>query len=136
MSNAFSNSSARRGLTLVEVVAGLLLLATLLTAVLTAFRTHATQIRRARERLQANDMANELLRGWQAQGAMPPIGTQKLLDGTDGWAWRIAANGFIQTEPVRIGSVRVDIVRPDGAANDEILSSVSVVVPGGTTGTK
>jgi type II secretory pathway pseudopilin PulG len=136
MSNAFSISSARRGLTLVEVVAGLLLLATLLTAVLTAFRTHAAQIRHARERLQANDMANELLRGWLAQGAMPPIGTQKPLDGTDGWAWRIAADGLVQTEPVRIESIRVEIVRSGDALNEEILSSVSVVAPGGATATK
>jgi prepilin-type N-terminal cleavage/methylation domain-containing protein len=132
MWNEFSKPSGRRGLTLVEVIAGLVLLATLLTSVLAAFKTHAVQIRGARDRLQASEAADELLSGWLAQGALPPVGTQKALAGADGWAWRVMANESQQSGPVRIGSLRVEIVRPRAPADDEVLASVALVVPGNT----
>jgi type II secretory pathway pseudopilin PulG len=133
MWNGFSNSSGRRALTLVEVIAGLVLLATLLTAVLAAFKTHAAQIRRARDRLQASAMAEDMLIGWTAEGVLPPVGTQKALAGTDGWVWRLLANESQQSGPVKIGSVSVEIIRPREAAADEVLASVVLVVPGNTS---
>jgi prepilin-type N-terminal cleavage/methylation domain-containing protein len=133
MSNAFSSSSGRRGLTLVEVIAGLVLLATLLTAVLAAFKTHATQIRGARERLKASATAEELVSGWAAQGALPAVGTQKPLPGTDGWFWRVLANESPLSGPVKTGTVRVEIIRPRDAAGDDVLASVVLVVPGNTS---
>ncbi len=136
MSNAFSNSSTRRGLTLVEVIAGLVLLATLLTAVLAAFKAHAAQIRGARDRLKASETAEELVSSWAAQGALPAVGTQKALAGTDGWSWRVLANDSQPSGPVKIGSVRIEIIRPRDVAGDEVLASVALVVPGNTTSMK
>ena len=136
MWNGFSNSSDRRGLTLVEVIAGLVLLATLLTAVLVGFKTHAAQIRGARDRLKATEMADELLSGWMAEGVLPPIGTQKALAGTDGWAWRLLANESQQSGPVKIGSVSIEIIRLRDAAVEEVLASVALVVPGNTSALK
>jgi prepilin-type N-terminal cleavage/methylation domain-containing protein len=136
MSNVFSKSSDRRGLTLVEVIAGLVLLATLLTSVLAAFKTHAAQIRGSRDRLKANAAVGELLSGWLAQGALPPLGTQKELAGADGWNWRLLANESQQSGPVKIGSVRVEVFRPRPAAGDEILACVSLIVPGNMSAVK
>lgn len=130
MSNGFWKRSDRRGLTLVEVIAGLVLLATLLTSVLAAFKTHAAQIRRARERLQATATADELVAGWIAQGALPKVGTQKPLEGTDGCAWRLLSNESQQSGPVKIGCVQVEVFRPRPSLGDEVLSSVMLVVPG------
>ena len=50
MSAACCRRSAGRGLTLVEVIAGLALLATLLASILVAFGSQAAQIRAARDR--------------------------------------------------------------------------------------
>jgi prepilin-type N-terminal cleavage/methylation domain-containing protein len=130
MSNTFWKCSGRRGLTLVEVIAGLVLMATLLTAVLAAFKAHAGQIRGARERMRASELAEDLLSGWQAEGALPALGTQKPLAGTDGWVWRLLGNEPQQSGPTGIGSVRVEIVRPRNAAEEDVLASVSLVVPG------
>lgn len=130
MSNAYSKPSDRRGLTLVEVIAGLVLLATLLTTVLTAFKTHAAQIRGSRERLKANEIAQELLSGWLARGALPAVGTQQAVAGTEDWKWRLLANDLQPSGAINIGSVRVEIVRARNAGDDEILASVVLVVPG------
>jgi prepilin-type N-terminal cleavage/methylation domain-containing protein len=130
MSNAYSKFSDRRGLTLVEVIAGLVLLATLLTSVLVAFKTHAAQIRGARDRLKASETADELVGSWLAQGALPAIGTQKALAEMDGWAWRVLANESQQTGPVKVGSVRVEVFRSRASAGDDVLASVALVVPG------
>jgi Tfp pilus assembly protein FimT len=130
MSNAYSKPSGRRGLTLVEVIAGLVLLATLLTTVLAAFKTHAAQIRGSHERLKANEIAKELLSGWLAKGALPPVGTQQALAGTEDWIWRLLANDSQPSGSINIGSVRVEIVRSQNSAPEEILTSVVLVVPG------
>jgi hypothetical protein len=132
MWNTFSKPSDRRALTLVEVIAGLVLLATLLTSVLAAFKAHAGQIRAARDRLKANAAAEELLSGWLAQGSLPAVGTQKAIADSDGWIWRLLGNETHQSDPVKIGSVRVEIVRSRGATGDEVLASVALVVPGNT----
>jgi type II secretory pathway pseudopilin PulG len=130
MSNAFLRPSGRRALTLVEVIAGLVLLATLLTTVLTAFKTHAAQIRGARDRLNAARAADELITSWMAQGALPPVGTQKPLAEIEGCSWRLLANESQATEPLKITTVRLEIVRPRLLAEDEVLASVALVVSG------
>ena len=133
MWNTFSKPSDRRALTLVEVIAGLVLLATLLTSVLAAFKAHAGQIRAARDRLKAHAAAEELLSGWLAQGSLPAVGTRKAIADSDGWIWRLLANETHQSDPVKFGSVRVEIVRSRDATGDEVLASVALVVPGNTS---
>jgi prepilin-type N-terminal cleavage/methylation domain-containing protein len=136
MSNGYSNSSGRRGLTLVEVIAGLLLLATLLTFVLAAFKTHAAQIRAARDRLKASELAEGLLSEWMARNQLPPVGTQKPLSNTDGWMWRILANETQLSGPAPLRTVRVEICRPQEPAEPQILASVALVVQGTAVATK
>jgi hypothetical protein len=135
MSNGYSSSPGRRGLTLVEVIAGLLLLATLLTSVLAAFKIHAAQIRAARDRLKASELAEGLLGDWMARNQLPAVGTQKPLPETDGWMWRVLANEP-QLSGAALRTVRVEICRPPEAAGEQILASVSLVVQGTTVATK
>jgi hypothetical protein len=136
MSNGYSSSSGRRGLTLVEVIAGLVLLATLLTSVLAAFKTQAGQIRAARDRLKASELAEGLLGDWMARDQLPPVGTQKPLANTDGWMWRVLANETQLSGPAPLRTVRVEICRPPDASGAQILASVSLVVQGTTVATK
>jgi len=59
------------GLTLIEVVAALSLLAMVTTISFVGFERHATQIQRGQEKLVAVEVADQLLRGWYAQGQVP-----------------------------------------------------------------
>jgi prepilin-type N-terminal cleavage/methylation domain-containing protein len=136
MSNGYSSSSGRRGLTLVEVIAGLVLLATLLTSVLAAFKTHAGQIRAARDRLKASELAEGLLGDWMARNQLPAVGTQKPLPDTEGWMWRVLANEPQLSGAAPVRTVRVEICRPQEPAREQILASVSLVVQGTTVATK
>lgn len=66
---------ARSGLTLLEVLAGLALLATLLAGVLTAYGNHVRQVRRTQLRLKAADAADRMLTDWfQRPGGFPEEG--------------------------------------------------------------
>ena len=65
-------SGDRRGLTLVEVVAGLALLASLGVAMLSILTAHRQQARQAADRLQAADLADQLLAGWYSSGGGVP----------------------------------------------------------------
>ena len=54
----------RRALTLIEVMAGLFILSVLLVAVLAAQRSHAKQIAAAETKLNAVELADQLLQEW------------------------------------------------------------------------
>lgn len=130
MSAACCRRSAGRGLTLVEVIAGLALLATLLASILVAFGSQAAQIRAARDRLRAVEMADRLLSEWSSQNAIPAVGTEQSLPGTNDWRWRIVAGESAELESSGVSSVRVDVFRSKETGTDQVLASVDLLVPG------
>jgi type II secretory pathway pseudopilin PulG len=117
-------------LTLVEVVAGLVLLATLLASILVAFGSQAAQIRAARDRMAAIDMADRLLSEWTSQNAIPAVGTQQSLPGTENWSWRVVANKSAELERTGVSSVCVQVFRSPQTGTERVLASVDVIVPG------
>jgi hypothetical protein len=123
-----------RSLTLVEVVAGLVLLATLLASILVAFGGHAAQIRVARDRLTAIDAADRLLTEWMSRNVFPAVGTEQSLAGTEGWNWRLVANETANVsagiQQPGVASVRLDVFRTKDAGQVEVLASVDLVGPG------
>lgn len=128
--NSFAWSD-RRGLTLVEVVAGIALLATLLVSTLAAFRAHATQVRAAKNRLAAIAIADQLLSEWMTAGALPAIGQTETVHQRAGWSWRI-----IRPEPMielhRLGAMAVRLEIIDRTEMEpRILTSVEVLVTAG-----
>ena len=70
--DTFRQSGHSRGLTLIEVVAGLALLASLGVAMLAILSAHRQQARQAADRLQAADLADQLLAGWYSSSAGIP----------------------------------------------------------------
>lgn len=128
--NSFA-SPARHGLTLIEIVAGIALLATLLVSTLAAFRAHAAQVRTAKDRLAAIQIADELLAAWMNAGTLPSIGESEHLPDTKGWKWRIA-----RPEPTRelrrLGALAVRFEILDSAEpNPTVLTAVELLVPAG-----
>lgn len=80
-----------RALTLVEVVASLVLLGSLLVGILVAHRRHAEQIRRASRRLAAVEAADRLLLRWAEQGIWGPTEPTGPCEGTPNlhWQWSV-----------------------------------------------
>ncbi len=138
MSNRCSRRSARTGLTLVEVVAGIALLATLLVSLLSAFRAHAAQIRSAQDRLRAIRIADELLATWMAAGVIPAVDEQESIPETTGWSWRIArAESSPDLQKLGAAAVRLEIVEASEDSSARVLTFVELMVQGNSrTGTR
>jgi hypothetical protein len=125
----------RPALTLVEVIAGLVLLATLLATVLVAFGIHAGRIRLARDRMAAIGIADQLVLDWTSQNAIPPIGAEKSLPDTKEWGWRMVAGESSALAQQGLSSIRLEVFRSQVTGDRQLLASVDLVVPGkgGTT---
>jgi Tfp pilus assembly protein PilV len=83
-----SSARRRRGLTLVEAVAGTVLLGTLMTGLLLAHVRMLRQARRAELRLEACSVADGLMAAWWADRANLPREGTGPVQGRPGWSWR------------------------------------------------
>jgi prepilin-type N-terminal cleavage/methylation domain-containing protein len=124
-----SHRRTPRGLTLVEVVAGLALLSTLLVAVLTTKARVARQWSHAQRKLQAVAAADELLTRWWQHKEQFPRQSSGAVAGDAGLRWRTTSLENPPLNALRTSVVRLDILdqrarRP----SDEILASVEVVL--------
>ncbi|MFH5806755.1 prepilin-type N-terminal cleavage/methylation domain-containing protein [Alienimonas sp. DA493] len=120
---------ARRGFTLVEVLAGLALLGTLLAALLVADAAQGRQAARAADRLAAVRALDALLTGWaaDADAALPPApGGPLTADGRLVWSARrerrpgAAALGCVV--------LRVEARRDAAAGDGRPVASVELLV--------
>src|SRR4051812_1146961 len=119
----------RSALTLVEVVAGLALLATLLVAVLGTKARVTRQWAHANRKLEAVAAADRLLAGWWATPATFPRKSSGNVPGDAGLNWRTTPVGNDAVRPLGASVVRLEIV--DGrqpAASGAVLASVDVVL--------
>jgi hypothetical protein len=116
-------------MTLVEVVGGLGLLATLLVALLLAKARYTHQAAAADRRLQAVAAADALLAGWhQEPRSLVRAGSGAVAGGGE-FSWR--TQGIINAPVGELGAavVRLEILdeRPEAAAN-RVITSVEFVV--------
>ncbi len=123
-------SRHRPGLTLVEVVAGLALMATLLVSVLVikARLTHSMAAAEARSR--AVTAANAMLTDWWATPATFPVGRSGVVPGYPGlnWQTRVVPNPAAERLVSRI--VRLDIAAAEPTTpTPAALTSVDVLLP-------
>lgn len=86
---------SKRGITLVEAVAGTALLGSLLVAVLIASSRLQVQRARSEARLAACGVADGLLEGWWEERDEFPRRAEGPVPGRDGWRWRteVVENG-------------------------------------------
>ncbi|WP_010583131.1 type IV pilus modification PilV family protein [Schlesneria paludicola] len=117
-------------MTLVEVVVGIALLATVLVAILTSFRTHSLQVRNAKERMKAIRIADELLSEWMAASRLPLLGQQGALFDPQGWSWRMVATTEVQ-DLMAIGAQtsRLEILAPNGLSEGRVVAAVELLMP-------
>ncbi len=137
VSTVVSNLKKRRGLTLVEVVAALVLLATLLVGMLSSYQIHRQQIVRATEGRQAVDVAEQLLADWfTATPSVPRNARGTVMVNRKRWIWTTATVSRRQltketyTEIVRLRvysskmkgrpAVEVDVMVPKAAVEPRL----------------
>lgn len=115
-----------RAFTLVEVVASLMLLGTLLVGVLVAHRRHVAQIRTATRRLEAVAAADQLLESWRAKGAWGPDSKSGRFAEASNLVWRWSVSTPPELRPIYAAIGRLEVL--DASRTDaRPLASVEIL---------
>ena len=119
------------GLTLVEVVVSLVLAATLLVGMLTAFRIHQQQIVRAVRERRAIEAAEPLLARWMTSpGQVPRRGNGTLNDGGQVWFWRTRPlRTYPLGEGVDVETVQFEVYADDGRRSRRPVLTLDLLKP-------
>ena len=118
----------RVGMTLVEVVAGLILLATIGAGSVIAFGIHQRQIKTARETLVATQLADRLLSRWQAESIPVPALQAGVFNDHD-WQWRTQSLRAQAVAGLVVQVIRLDVMHRDRQGVLHRRTSVEVVAP-------
>jgi prepilin-type N-terminal cleavage/methylation domain-containing protein len=123
----------RRGLTLIEVVASLLLLSSLLAGILVAYGRHARQVRRAQQRIQAVASADHMLADWFRASTRVPKASSGSVPGDKKLRWRTRpVNGTEPQTALDVEVVRLEILEDSEETEreeTEPLVSIDLVAP-------
>jgi type II secretory pathway pseudopilin PulG len=103
------NRSSHAAFTLVEVIASLMLLGTLLVGILVAHRRHDHQIRTSKLRLEAIEAADRLLCECRAKGSWGPLASSgRFADRSDlVWRWSLLTISELTQVGACIGRLEV-----------------------------
>ena len=118
----------RHGLTLLEVVAGLTLLATLLVGTILTYGSHIRQVKAAQQRLNATEIAERLLVEWYESEDGPPIRDEQIIEGTEGLRWRTTPLEATDSNPFQARIVRLEIFDPKTGAEPLPLVYVDLLM--------
>lgn len=142
MKDARSTTCSRRsralGLTLIEVVAALAILGTLLVGIVLAKSRYNDQLRHARAQAGAVERADQLIARWWASPGGVPVGEEGVLPGGDRLRWRTRVVDNAEVAELGVRVVRVEIVDPvrearrdggDETRNNGPLIVVDLVLP-------
>ncbi|WP_428387999.1 type II secretion system protein [Mucisphaera sp.] len=132
--NAGSPSRHRPGLTLIEVVAALVILGTILAGIVVARARHIDQLAEARTLTELSDVADRLITGWWLDPNGPPVNAQGSLSGDaqpgasdgDGITWRTSLVPNRGLEDLALRSLRIEVVQ------GETVLAVELALPAET----
>ena len=123
------NGSAATGLTLIEVLAALALLSTLLVGVLVAFDRHAEQIQRARRTLDVIERVDALLYEWTESGSGVPYNDRGRVPGGDHLLWETRVVNTRYREDLGVDVVRLEVFSQRETVSAGPLVSLEMAVP-------
>lgn len=118
----------RPGVTLIEVLAGLALLATLLAGLMSVQGRHARQGREAARRLEATAAAERLLSGWWLEVSELPRRGAGEVAGASGMTWRTQVTDAKLPEGLAGQVVRLEILESSQGEN-RVLTRVELLLP-------
>jgi hypothetical protein len=124
------NFSNRRAFSLVEVVASVFLVGTLLVAVLVAHRRAITQTRLAQRRLDAVETLDQLLIARQGPDAEDYQLARGKAPGQNPFLWRSTMRDEPSLVELGAGVLRIELYDP-AFKEGETLASVELLAPGG-----
>ena len=125
-----SNFSRRRAFSLVEVVASVMLVGTLLVAVLVAHRRAITQTRLAQRRLDAVEVLDQLLIARQGPDAEDYQLARGKAPGPNPFLWRSMLRDEASLVELSASVLRIELYDP-AFKEGETLASVELLAPGG-----
>lgn len=115
--------------TLVEVIAGIALLGTLLAGLMLGFSAHVRQYQAARLRIQAIEKLDRQLALWYADGSELPIDSAGPLSSQPPLTWRTSTVRSPQAGRLNAVVVRVEVRRPDRADSSHPVVVVELLHP-------
>lgn len=117
-------------MTLVEVVAGMTLLASLATGMLLAYGAHQKQLRRAEQRIDAVDVADRLLGQWYASDVVIPRNRHgRIIANQEPWIWRTRTIEAASVGTTPVERIRVEIYRERNQQDRQPLAVVELFAP-------
>jgi type II secretory pathway pseudopilin PulG len=128
-SNKRSRCWRATALTLIEVVAGLAILGTLLVAVLLAEARCRRQSAGARGRLAACRAAEAMLQQWWDDPRTFPRAGQGEVKGNEPFLWKTSVVENEQAERLGAQVVRLEVFQQDGSSMEKPAVTVDVVLP-------
>lgn len=127
--------SRHKGLTLLEVVAALALLSTLLVAVLAAHDRLAKQTLRGRLRLEAIDAADALLAEWTLTQPMSIPGAKGRVKSNQRLYWYLSARSERDLEPLGVQVARLEVYDGEKESGENALATIEFLTTAAITGT-
>jgi prepilin-type N-terminal cleavage/methylation domain-containing protein len=120
--------SRRAGLTLIEVVAAIALIGTLLTAMVLARSRHVHQLAVADQQDRLVHAADALISRWWADAAGVPVGASGTIDGDPPlrWSTQVIANRPIERLSCRVVRITVQRVADPQAVGAAVTEPVVV----------
>ena len=120
----------RNGLTLIEIVVGLVIMASVLASSLIAFSAHRRQLRHAEQRIEAVAIADELLLLLSGQVDGFPNSGRGTIAGKPQWFWQTSIVGTTSPMDVPLQVIRLRVIETQQDGQQKLLTSVDVVESG------
>ena len=115
--------------TLLEVVVGLTLMASVLVGSLLSFSAHQKQRRMADAKLAAVAVADDLLNQLSGSRDGIPVAGRGLIAGKANWFWRTGVVGMAAPADLPLQVIRLEIVEVTSEGSLRPLATVDVVEP-------
>ena len=120
--------SKRLAFTLIEVIAGLILMGSLVASGLVALSSHQHAILLAKQKLQANQIAEMLLTNWYEVQGRVPLRDQGIIGSQSEWIWRTQPVGLRSVCGLEASVIRLEVLGQVGRNVDpQILVSIELL---------
>ena len=118
----------RLGFTLIEVIVGLVLMGSLVASGLVALSSHQHSILLAKQKQQANIIAERLLTNWYEVQGRVPVRDQGIAATANEWIWRTQPVGLRSVFGLQTSVIRLEVLGRVGRSVDpQVLVSIELL---------